>query len=72
MLYRSFIGLIGPAVPARYGSSADAVAVGSTSGGIDDGRGGAGEAVARTPGWEKLTSDLRIARRFTDEIAMPT
>lgn len=70
MLYTSFIASPGPAVLESYGPDAPAIAVGSTGGGVDAGGEGAGEALARTLGWQELARDLRIARRFSDEIAI--
>jgi hypothetical protein len=65
MLYTSFQGALGPAVLASYGGEADAIAVGSTGGGSEGLPSG---VLARTLGWEELARDLRLARRFTDDL----
>ncbi len=64
MLYTSFMRAIGPALLWSYGPEAEATAVGTTGGGADV------EGPPRMPAlsWEKFARDLRLARRFTDQI----
>jgi hypothetical protein len=65
MLYTSFQGALGPVVLASYGDEAEAIAVGGTGGGAEGLPSG---VLARTLGWQELARDLRLARRFTDDL----
>jgi hypothetical protein len=64
MLYTSFMRAIGPGLLWNYGQEAEAIAVGTTGGGPDI----AGHPQMPALSWEEFARDLRLARRFTDEI----
>jgi hypothetical protein len=61
MLYSSLAIPRGPAMLWSYGPQAPAIAVGSTGGGVDP---------FPKLGFEALVRDLRLARRFTDDISI--
>jgi hypothetical protein len=64
MQYTSFVGPLGPGILWSYGPESDAIAVGTTGGGPD---------IPSQPqfsplSWEELARDLRLARRWTDQL----
>jgi hypothetical protein len=64
MQYTSFVGSLGPGILWSYGPESDAIAVGTTGGGPD---------IPSQPqfsplSWEELARDLRLARRWTDQL----
>jgi hypothetical protein len=64
MQYTSFVGALGPGILWSYGPESDAIAVGTTGGGPD-----IPSQPQFTPlSWEELTRDLRLARRWTDQL----
>jgi hypothetical protein len=66
MLYSSFAGRHGPGALWSYGPDAQAIAVGITGGGVEL----PDSLEVKTLGWEELTRDLRLARRWTDDIGI--
>ncbi len=64
MLYTSVLPGIGAGVLATYAPEADAIGVGSTGGGPDI----PGHPQVPALDWTALARDLRLARRWTDEI----
>ena len=64
MLYSSFMRSLGPGLIWAYGPEATAIAVGTTGGGPDIP--GSPQMPALT--WDELARDLRLARRFSDQI----
>jgi hypothetical protein len=64
MLYTSFLRTLGPGLLWSYGPAAGAIAVGSTGGGPDI----EGHPQMPALSWEEFARDLRLARRFTDQI----
>jgi hypothetical protein len=64
MQYTSFVGPLGPGILWSYGSESEAIAVGTTGGGPD-----IPSQPQFTPlSWEELARDLRLARRWTDQL----
>ncbi len=64
MLYTSFLRPHGPGVLWSYGPHARSIGVGVTGGGVD-----VPELIAVPPlDWEEFTRDLRLARRWTDDL----
>ena len=64
MQYTSFVGPLGPGILWSYGPESEAIAVGTTGGGPD-----IPSQPQFTPlRWEELTRDLRLARRWTDQL----
>lgn len=64
MLYSSFVRPYGPALLWSYGPEAQSIAVGITGGGVE-----LPDSVDETPlGWEELSRDLRLARRWTEDL----
>jgi hypothetical protein len=68
MLYSSFIGAYGPAVLWSYAQDVDAVAVGSTGGGVTVD--GAVSGDLNRLGWDALRRDLLLARHWVDDISI--
>jgi hypothetical protein len=64
MLYNSFLRTLGPGILWSYGPEAEAIAVGTTGGGPDI----PGHPQMPALGWEEFARDLRLARRWTDQI----
>jgi len=64
MLYSSFMRHVGPGLLWTYGPEADAIAVGTTGGGPDV----PGHPQMPTLDWDELARDLRLARRWCDDI----
>jgi hypothetical protein len=64
MLYTSFFGGRNAALLWSYGADAQAIAVGSTGGGVSV----AGIDQIRPLSWDELSRDLRLARRLTDDV----
>jgi hypothetical protein len=64
MQYTSFVGPLGPGILWSYGPESDAIAVGTTGGGPDV----PGHPQFTPLSWEELTRDLRLARRWTDQL----
>ena len=64
MQYTSFVGSLGPGILWSYGPESDAIAVGTTGGGPDV----PGHPQFTPLRWEELTRDLRLARRWTDQL----
>jgi hypothetical protein len=64
MQYTSFVGSLGPGILWSYGPESDAIAVGTTGGGPDI----PGHPQFTPLRWEELTQDLRLARRWTDQL----
>ena len=64
MQYTSFMRGVGPGLLWSYGPEAIAIAVGTTGGGPDV----PGHPQMPTQTWDEFTRDLRLARRFTDQI----
>ena len=64
MLYNSFLRTLGPGLLWSYGPEATAIAVGTTGGGPDV----PGHPQMPTLSWEELTRDLRLARRWSDDL----
>lgn len=64
MQYTSFVGPLGPGILWSYGPESDAIAVGTTGGGPDV----PGHPQFTPLRWEELTRDLRLARRWTDQL----
>jgi hypothetical protein len=64
MLYSSFVRPHGPGVLCSYGPRARSVGVGVTGGGVD-----VPDLLAVPPlDWEELARDLRLTRRWTDDV----
>lgn len=64
MQYTSFVGPLGPGILWSYGFESEAIAVGTTGGGPD-----ISSQPQFTPlRWEELARDLRLARRWTDQL----
>ena len=64
MQYTSFVGPLGPGILWSYGPESEAIAVGTTGGGPD-----IPSQPQFTPlRWEELARDLRLARRWTDQL----
>jgi hypothetical protein len=64
MQYTSFVGSLGPGILWSYGPESDAIAVGTTGGGPDV----PGHPQFSPLSWEELARDLRLARRWTDQL----
>jgi hypothetical protein len=64
MQYTSFVGSLGPGILWSYGPESDAIAVGTTGGGPDV----PGHPQFTPLRWEELARDLRLARRWTDQL----
>ena len=64
MQYTSFVGSLGPGILWSYGPESDAIAVGTTGGGPDI----PGHPQFSPLSWEELARDLRLARRWTDQL----
>jgi hypothetical protein len=64
MQYTSFVGPLGPGILCSYGPESDAIAVGTTGGGPDI----PGHPQFSPLRWEELARDLRLARRWTDQL----
>jgi hypothetical protein len=64
MQYTSFVGSLGPGILWSYGPESDAIAVGTTGGGPDV----PGHPQFTPLSWEELARDLRLARRWTDQL----
>lgn len=64
MPYTSFLGPHGPGILWSYASDAQSIGVGSTGGGVQV----AGLGDVPPLRWEELTRDLRLARRWSDDI----
>jgi hypothetical protein len=64
MQYTSFLGSLGPGILWSYGSESDAIAVGTTGGGPDV----PGHPQFSPLRWEELVRDLRLARRWTEQL----
>ena len=64
MLYNSFLRTLGPGLLWSYGPEATAIAVGTTGGGPDV----PGHPQMPTLSWQELTRDLRLARRWSDDL----
>jgi hypothetical protein len=64
MLYNSFLRTLGPRLLWSYGPEATAIAVGTTGGGPDV----PGHPQMPTLSWQELTRDLRLARRWSDDL----
>lgn len=64
MLYTSVLPGIGPGLLWSYGPEAQAIGVGSTGGGPDI----PGHPQVPALDWEELARDLRLARRWSDEV----
>ena len=64
MQYTSFVGLARSGDPVEPRSGSDAIAVGTTGGGPDV----PGHPQFTPLSWEELTRDLRLARRWTDQL----
>jgi hypothetical protein len=64
MQYTSFVGPLGPGILWSYGPESEAIAVGTTGGGPDV----PGHPQFTPLSWEELTRDLRLARRWTDQL----
>jgi hypothetical protein len=64
MQYTSFVGSLGPGILWSYGPESDAIAVGTTGGGPDI----PGQPQFTPLRWEELARDLRLARRWTDQL----
>jgi hypothetical protein len=62
--YTSFVGSLGPGILWSYGPESDAIAVGTTGGGPDI----PGQPQFTPLRWEELARDLRLARRWTDQL----
>jgi hypothetical protein len=62
MLYSSFFGAMGPGVLWSYARDAQAIGVGSTGGGAEF------EGDIPPLDWEEFARDLRLAKRWRDEI----
>lgn len=63
MLYTSFLSSAGVGSLVDYGQLAQAIAVGSTGGGVD-----IGEALNRTLSWDEFARDLRLAKAMTEHV----
>ncbi len=68
MLYSSFTGSYGPAIVWSYAQDVDAVAVGSTGGGVTVDGVPSGDINALD--WDALKRDLLLARHWVDEITI--
>ena len=64
MQYTSFVGSLGPGILWSYGPESNAIAVGTTGGGPDV----PGHPQFTPLNWEELARDLRLARRWTDQL----
>jgi hypothetical protein len=64
MLYSSFLRALGPGLIWAYGPEAPVIAVGTTGGGPDI----PGSPQMPSLNWQELAGDLRLARRFCDQI----
>jgi hypothetical protein len=64
MPYTSFLRPHGPGILWSYASDAQSLGVGSTGGGVEV----AGLSDVRPLNWDELTRDLRLARRWSDDI----
>ena len=64
MPYTSFLRPHGPGILWSYASDAQSIGVGSTGGGVQV----AGLSEVPALRWEELTRDLRLARRWSDDI----
>lgn len=64
MIYSSFMGALGPGLIWSYGPEAAAIGVGTTGGGPDI----PGSPQMPSLSWEELARDLRLARRWCDQI----
>lgn len=68
MVYSSFVGAYGPAVVWTYAQEMDALAVGSTGGGVTVNDQVSGDMNALD--WDALQRDLLLARRWVDDISI--
>lgn len=68
MVYSSFVGGYGPAVVWCYAPEMDALAVGSTGGGVEVDGAASGDFHALD--WDALRRDLLLARRWVDDIGI--
>jgi len=64
MIYSSFMRALGPGLIWSYGPEAAAIGVGTTGGGPDI----PGSPQMPSLSWEELARDLRLARRWCDQI----
>jgi len=64
MIYSSFMRALGPGLIWSYGPEASAIGVGTTGGGPDI----PGQPQMPSLSWEELARDLRLARRWSDQI----
>lgn len=64
MLYSSFMRRLGPRLLCTYGPESAAIAVGTTGGGPDV----PGHPQMPVLSWQELARDLRLARRWTDDL----
>jgi hypothetical protein len=64
MLYTSVLPVVGPGLLWTYAADAEAIGVGSTGGGPDI----AGHPRVPALSWDEFARDLRLARRWCDEL----